>query len=151
MSNVATQARRLRILIISRLLIGASLLFYAQYVFPIEKVVFYAIIAFISFLSSIYVFWLVSKKRLELLAYFQIICDLLLESILIYYTGGVDSLFAGIYVLTILSAGLIVAPLASFYVAAGSAFCFVGTMLLVYFRWIPASFIFPSPALGFKR
>ena len=145
------QAKRLRTLVIARLFIGASLLFYAQYVFPIERVVFYAIIALISILSVFYVAWLLAGKYLRPLAYVQICCDLVLESLLIYYTGGVDSLFAAIYVLSILSAGLILSPESSFYVAAGSMFCFVGAALLVYFRYRLLPIPFPNPAFGTNR
>ena len=113
---------------------------------------FYAIIAIISALSVFYVLWLLSARQLRLLAYVQIACDLILESALIYYTGGVDSLFAGVYVLSILSAGSVLSPRASFYVAAGSAFCFVGTVLAVYFRWISFRAMLPNlPEYGVKR
>ena len=146
------QVRRLRTLVISRLFIASFLLFYAQFVFPIEGILFYTVIAVISGLSIFYVLWLLSAKRLRLLAYIQIACDLVLESALIYYTGGVDSLFAGVYVLSILSAGSVLSPRASFYVATGSAVCFVGTVLTVYFRWMPFQEVLPNlPIYGVKR
>lgn len=129
---------RLRVLIIARLLIGACLLFYAQFVFPIEEIVFYSIIGLISVLSIVYVFWLISGFRLVQLAWIQIASDLILESILIYYTGGVDSLFGSVYVLSILSAGLVLSPGSSFYVAAGSSLYFIATVILVQRRWCPS-------------
>ena len=89
---------------IARLFIAAVFLFYAQFVFPKERILFYAIIAVGSCLSVIYVLWLLSAKQLQMLAWFQIVCDLLLESALVGYTGGADSLFATIYILSILSA-----------------------------------------------
>jgi two-component system sensor histidine kinase PilS (NtrC family) len=116
---------RLRILIIARLFIAAFFLFYAQHVFSIEDLVFYLVIVVTTLLSAGYVFWLSVGYGLKILAWFQILCDLILESILVYYTGGADSLFAAIYVLTILSAGLIVSPAASFFVAAGSSVSFL--------------------------
>ena len=118
-------------MIISRLLIAAFLLFCAQFVFPAEGITFYAIIASISVISVVYVFWLIWGKYLRLLGYVQIACDLILESGLIYYTGGADSLFATIYVLSILSAGPIISPIASFYVATGSSVCFIATVILL--------------------
>ncbi len=144
--------KRLRVLIISRLLIGAALLVYAQFVFPIEAIVFYSIIALISLLSVFYVLWLVTGVNLNKLAWIQIGCDLVLESLLIYYTGGVDSLFASIYILSILSAGLILSPTSSFYMAAGSSLCFIGTVMLVYRRWFPTfKILFPRPAFVIQR
>src|SRR3989338_9115371 len=135
MLPLAIQVKRLRILIVSRLFIAAFLLFYAQFVFSVEAIVFYGIIAFISGLSVFYVFWLLYGKYLRFLAYFQIVCDLFLESLLIYYTGGVDSLFSTVYVLSILSAGIVLTPAASFFTAVGSTLCYIGTILLIYARW----------------
>ncbi|OGW85489.1 MAG: hypothetical protein A3C35_05900 [Omnitrophica bacterium RIFCSPHIGHO2_02_FULL_46_11] len=127
--------KRFRVLIISRLFLAAFLLFYAQFVFPAEGITFYATIASISVLSIFYIFWLIWGRYLKLFGYVQIACDLILESILIYYTGGADSLFATIYVLSILSAGPIISPLASFYVATGSSICFIATVLLLSSGW----------------
>lgn len=152
MTDLAVLTKRLRVLIISRLLIGACLLFYAQFIFSIEVIVFYSIIALISFLSVLYVLWLVSGTHLNKLAWIQIGCDLILESLLIYYTGGVDSLFASIYVLSILSAGLILSPTSSFYMATGSSICFIATVLLVYHRWFPSfKILFPRPVFIIER
>lgn len=147
MAVLAVLIKRLRVLIISRLLIGACLLFYAQFIFPVEAIVFYLIIALTSVLSALYVLWLMTGVNLNQLAWIQISCDLILESLLIYYTGGVDSLFASIYVLSILSAGLILSPTSSFYMATGSSICFIATVILVYHRWLPPFLLlFPKPA-----
>lgn len=152
MPIVTIQVKRLRILVISRLFIASFLLFYAQFIFPVEGMLFYSIIAIISVLSIFYVLWLLCARRLRLLAYVQIACDLILESALIYYTGGVDSLFAGVYVLSILSAGSVLSPRASFYVATGSALCFVGTILAVFFHWVPFQMVLPNlPEYGVRR
>lgn len=149
MLPLAIQVKRLRILIVSRLFIAAFLLFYAQFVFSVEAIVFYGIIAFISGLSVFYVFWLLYGKYLRFLAYFQIVCDLLLESFLIYYTGGVDSLFSAVYVLSILSAGIVLTPAASFFTAVGSTLCYIGTLLLIYARWSVLEL--PRPLFGNER
>ncbi|MBI1978403.1 MAG: hypothetical protein HYS55_06580 [Candidatus Omnitrophica bacterium] len=149
MNVPAIQRKRLRTLIISRLFLGAFLVFCAQFVFTVEAVVFYALIALISTLSIFYVIWLLSGKSLELLAMVQVVCDLILESILIYYTGGVDSLFGSIYVLTILSASLVLSPKASFLAAVGSAICFIATILSVFLEWTPPrNAFFPQPLIG---
>src|SRR3989338_106532 len=137
MTTLGILSNRLRVLIIARLFIAACLLFYVQEVFFVQTAVFYALIAAISVLSAFYLFWLLSAKGLNGLAFFQVAGDLLLESILIFYTGGADSIFAGIYVLSILSSGFILFPQTSFYVAVGSSICYVGTILAVYFNWMP--------------
>ncbi len=148
-TTVAVLVKQLRVLIISRLLIGACLLFYAQFIFPVEGIVFYSIIALISILSVFYVLWILTGKKLVALAWIQISCDLMLESLLIYYTGGVDSLFAVIYVLSILSAGLIISPIASFITAGGSAICFIAAVILVHHRWFPSvKILLPRPVFN---
>jgi two-component system sensor histidine kinase PilS (NtrC family) len=128
---------RLRILIISRIFIAAFFLFYAQRVFPIEELIFYSVIVATVFLSAFYVIWLSVGRGLQILVWLQIVCDLILESVVVYYTGGADSLFATIYILSILSAGLIVSPAASFYVASGSAVSFLLAVFLEPVEWIP--------------
>lgn len=136
--------RKLRTLIIARLFIATLLLFCIQYVFQINAIVFYAIIALTALLSVVYVLWWMVGKGLRLLAHVQIVMDLLLESILVYYTGGVDSVFANIYMLTILSAAIVLSPAASFYFAGASSLFFIGTILtnegFLLARWIPAPF-----------
>ena len=149
MLPLALQVKRLRILMVSRLFIAAFLLFYAQFVFSVEAIVFYGIIAFISVLSIFYVGWLLYGRFLRFLAYFQIVCDLFLESLLIYYTGGVDSLFSTVYVLSILSAGIVLTPAASFFTAVGSTLCYTGTILLIYGRWLVPEL--PRPLFGNAR
>ena len=130
MLPVNVLVNRLRVLIFARLFIAAFFLFYAQRVFPTDALVFYSVIVATTLLSAFYVLWLSAGKGLRILAWFQIVCDLILESALVYYTGSADSLFASIYILTILSAGLIIAPAASFYVAAGSSVSFLLAVFL---------------------
>ncbi|MBI4387928.1 MAG: GHKL domain-containing protein [Candidatus Omnitrophica bacterium] len=131
------RTQRIRVFIILRLFIAALLLFLAHYVFKLEILIFYYLIAAISVLSLIYLGWLIYGKGLTFLMWIQIIFDLLLETALVYYTGGVDSLFAPIYVLSILSAGMFIAPWSSFLVAGLSSFLFSGLVILNYFRGIP--------------
>ena len=130
MLPVNVLVNRLRVLIFARLFIAAFFLFYAQRVFPTDALVFYSVIVATTLLSAFHVLWLSVGQGLRILAWFQIVCDLILESALVYYTGSADSLFASIYILTILSAGLIIAPAASFYVAAGSSVSFLLAVFL---------------------
>ncbi len=147
MLPINTLITRLRILIISRVFIAAFFLFYAQFIFRVEELVFYSVIVMTALLSAFYVIWLSLGQGLRILAWFQILCDLILESVVVYYTGGADSLFATIYVLSILSAGLIISPVASFYVAFGSSASFLLAVYLEPFEWAP----FPSSWLTARR
>ncbi|MBI4394782.1 MAG: hypothetical protein HY583_01155 [Candidatus Omnitrophica bacterium] len=140
---VAIFIKRLRVLTIARLLIATVFLFCAQFIFPKDRTLFYALIAACSILSIIYILWLLSTKKLVLLAWIQVLLDLVLESALVAYTGGVDSLFATVYVLSILSAGYILSPVASFYIATGSSICFIAITFFDYANWIPSGFFAP--------
>ncbi|MBI4358773.1 MAG: GHKL domain-containing protein [Candidatus Omnitrophica bacterium] len=137
----AILSKRLRTLIMARLFIAAFFLFHAQFVFPAEKILFYAIIALISVLSAIYMAWLITARNLLLLAYVQMVCDLVLESALVYFTGGVDSIFANVYMISILTAGAVLSPRASFAVALGSSVCFAVSVYLNNAFWAPSDLV----------
>ena len=142
---------RLRILIMARLFIGTFFLFYAQFVFHVERIIFYGIIAAISLLSAFYLLWLISGIYLRGLALTQIFCDLILESVIVYYTGGADSLFAPIYILSILSAGFLLSPGTSFYVAVASSICFVAVVLPGHFHWSFPLLLPPDPEFNGRQ
>lgn len=145
-TNIST--KRLRVLMMARLFIATLVLFYAQFVFPLVRTVFYAFIAAVAILSVFFLLWLVRGCRLRLLCLMQIACDLILESALIYYTGGAESLFASVYVLSILSAGFVLMPSASFYVAGASSMLFLGTMLATHYAIVPDLAFFPRPSFA---
>ena len=125
MPYIPDQARRLRTLIIARLFIATFLLFYAQFIFNVERIVFYAIIAAASVLSVIYLIWWLSGRNFRFLAYLQIGLDLVLESLLVYYTGGVDSIFTTVFILSILAATIVLSPEAGFYFAVAGSISFI--------------------------
>lgn len=137
---------RIRAFIILRLFIVTLLLFLANYVFRIETLIFYYIIAAVCVLSVVYLLWLIYAKRLGFLMWLQIVGDTLLETILIYYTGGVDSLFAPIYVLSIISAGILIVPWASFIFAGFCSVLFSGLVVLNQGGMVPKIFPAVNPA-----
>ena len=98
---------RLKKLILFRLLF-ATLLLYAPAVFSdIDSAVFLGAAVFICLISAIYVIWLVTRRRLQGLAILQMVGDGILETYLVYFTGGAESAFASLYVLSILEGALV--------------------------------------------
>ena len=98
---------RLKKLILFRLLF-ATLLLYAPAVFSdIDSAVFLGAAVFICLISAIYVIWLVTRRRLQGLAILQMVGDGVLETYLVYFTGGAESAFASLYVLSILEGALV--------------------------------------------
>lgn len=99
---------RLKKFMLVRLFFGALLL-YEPLVFPATATdyVFYGGSVFVCFSSVFYLLWYLTSRWLRGLALTQIFVDVLLETYLVFYTGGPESLFAIFYVLTILSAALV--------------------------------------------
>ena len=109
MKNTAvTISEKLKWLILLRLLLTTIFFVVGNLVFAIEKVNFYLIIAGIYLISLIYLLWLAQKRFLMGLAVVQIVIDIAIETVVIGVTGGIESLFIVLYVLSILSASLVI-------------------------------------------
>src|SRR5262245_17411017 len=67
----------------------------------------------------------------------QIYLDILLETLLIYVTGGTFSLFAFIHLFSILATSIVVAPRRSFVTAAVSVLCHGFLLDMQFYRVIP--------------
>ncbi len=78
--------------------------------------------------------WLGASTRF---AEVQIYFDVVLETALIYVTGGAFSLFAFIYLFSILATSIVVAPRRSFVTAAVSVLCHGILLDLQFYRVIP--------------
>lgn len=120
MKNTAvTISEKLKWLILLRLLLTTIFFVVGNLVFAIEKVNFYLIIAGIYLISLIYLLWLAQKRFLMGLAVVQIVIDIAIETVVIGVTGGIESLFIVLYVLSILSASLVISAPAGIGAAAG--------------------------------
>jgi len=71
--------------------------------------------------------------NLTLFSYVQVIGDVLLMSGLIYYTGGLDSPFTFLYILTILAAGFLLLRRGNFIIAALAGICYGSIIDLQYY------------------
>jgi two-component system sensor histidine kinase PilS (NtrC family) len=78
--------------------------------------------------------WLGASVRF---AEVQVYLDVLLETALIYVTGGTFSLFAFIYLFSILATSIVVAPRRSFVTAAVSVLCHGFLLDMQFYRVIP--------------
>ncbi len=75
-------------------------------------------------------------QNLKRFAYVQIIFDVLAVTVLIYLSGGVDSIYSFLYMPVIMSAAVLLMKQGSIWIASVSTLCY-GTMLdLQYFDWI---------------
>ncbi len=143
-----TEHQRIRTFIIFRLFIATLLLFLGHFVFKSEMLLFYYIIAALSISSLIFLVWLLYGGFLRTLNWVQVFFDLIVATVLINFTGGVDSMFAPIYVLSIIGVGMVISPASSFVVAVLSSILFslmASTNLFSFFH-----FPFDSLSFSFK-
>jgi len=92
------------------LLLGASIIIQVretQTYFGNIQTSHYAIIAAIYFLTFIYAILLKRLRDLVRFAYVQLLVDTLLVTIIIYVTGGIESIFSFLYILTIINGSII--------------------------------------------
>lgn len=103
-------AQRVKKLILIRLLCASLLLYTPHSIFTSSAVtafMIYLALILICALSVFYILWYLTKRRLEVLARFQIGFDVFLISFLLYFAGGSESVLAIFYPLSILAAALI--------------------------------------------
>jgi two-component system, NtrC family, sensor histidine kinase PilS len=103
--------------------------------FPLAPVL--ALLAVSYLLSAVYLVLLGRVRNPVRLAEVQIYGDIILQTILIYLTGGPYSVFPFLYLVSILTASIVVAPRESFGVATLAVFMH-GLMLgAQFYRWLP--------------
>jgi two-component system sensor histidine kinase PilS (NtrC family) len=119
------------------LLMGATVIVqvrdtaFFRYVSPVY---FYALIGITYGLTLAYALLLQRLRSLKSFAYAQILGDVFFITLLIYFTGGVSSIFSWLYLFAIFSAGTILYRRGGLLVASASSILY-GTLLdLEYFR-----------------
>ncbi len=99
--------------------------------------VFYKILFLIFFLSLIYAFFIKNKLYLRTIAIFQITIDLILVSLIVAYTGGIDSPLIFFYAFVMMGAGRLFGKNGA-YIGMALSIIFLGFVFLAqYFRFYP--------------
>ncbi|NIO05145.1 MAG: PAS domain-containing protein, partial [Proteobacteria bacterium] len=132
--------RRLRVLMAARvlfvsLLLGASVLSQmgeGKTLLITPNDALYIVIGVTYFLTIIYVLLLRRIKHVHRFAYGQIFFDAIFITILVYLTGGVDSLFPLAYVFSIISASFILSKRGTYIIASISAVFYAASLGLEY-------------------
>lgn len=132
--------QKIKSLIIARLLIGTTLLLGTA--IPLEVSGFYSVSRFlfplvtsILVLTIIYSGLLNIVSNLRMHAYIQLIGDIILETVIIMATGGIESPFSILYVITIIVASYIIPRRGSFTTAIFISIVFGGIVLCQYQGW----------------
>ena len=92
----------------------------------------YLLLASVYFISIIYAFLLRYLKNITLQAYIQILVDTLMITALIYSTGGIESIFSFLYILSIFSGSILLYRRGGM-IAASSSSIFYGLLLDLHY------------------
>ena len=135
--------------VVVTLLLGATAVFQikeSQVLLYASPLYLYFLIGFTYALTLIYAFLLQRIKRLKEFAYGQILGDVLFVTLLIYFTGGIESIFSWVYLFSIFSASTILYRRGGLLVASASSILY-GMLLALEFHQVilPLGGRIPSP------
>jgi two-component system, NtrC family, sensor histidine kinase PilS len=141
--EIITLKRKLKALIVFRvifvtLFFGSSILIWGLERFPHIHSLTYLIIA-LYIATIVYSLLLERIRNLFLFGYVQLVLDVFSELFLIYFTGGIDSLFSFTLVLTILASSIILNKRAGFIVATLSSILYGSLVNLQLYDYLPAT------------
>ncbi len=127
----------LRLLFIS-VLLGASIVIQARETrtyFGDIQTIHYLLIATIYFLTFVYIILFKLLKNLSQQAYLQLLIDTFFVTAIIYSTGGIDSIFSFLYILTIINASIILYRRGGMIIASSSSILY-GLLLDLHYYGI---------------
>ena len=135
--------------VVVTLLLGATAVFQikeSQILLYASPLYLYFLIGITYALTLVYAFLLQRVKRLEEFAYGQILGDVIFVTLLIYFTGGIESIFSWVYLFSIFSASTILYRRGGLLVASASSILY-GTLLVLEFYQVilPSGSGIPSP------
>jgi len=111
---------------------------------PFSMAPLYFLLFLTFFFSLIFSLLLNRVRQLQLFCYVQIGCDLLLETGLIHYTGGLESAFSFIYIFSIIAAASLLQRRGSLLVASASSILYGGLINLEFYGILPHIGLFES-------
>ena len=104
----------------------------------------YFLITLIYFLTFIYIVALKYTKKLFKFAYLQLLIDTIFITAIIYTTGGIESIFSFLYLLNIISGGIILYRYGGMIIASFSSILYGAFLDLSYYGLInPIGYRFP--------
>ena len=92
----------------------------------------YILLAVIYFTNIVYIFLIKYLGRIRLQAYFQLFFDTIFSTFFIYATGGIDSIFSFLFILNIISGGIILSRKGGILIASASSILY-GLMLDLHY------------------
>ena len=98
----------------------------------------YVVIGATYALTLIYAFLCRRIKNLVPFAYVQIILDLVYVTLIVYITGGIDSIFSFLYILSIINASILLYRQGGLLIASLSSVCYGACITLEYWGILPS-------------
>jgi len=138
--------RRLKLLIVSRVLILSAFLLVTLFLGTIKSIIFisrdvlhaiYAVIIAMYILSIVYTLLLRKKKYFQINIYFQLSVDIALVSFLVYLTGSIGSNYSLLYTLVIIYAAIFLGRRGALIFASACSIAYGLVLDLEYFGVIP--------------
>jgi two-component system sensor histidine kinase PilS (NtrC family) len=118
------------------LLLGSAFLFRVDYFYAQPKAISYYII-FLYSLTIVYSLLLGRVKNLFLFGYAQLVGDALSVIALIYITGGVESLFSFVLILTVMSSSIVLNKKAGYVIASLNSILYGVLLDLQFYNLLP--------------
>ncbi len=87
-------------------------------------------------MSIFYIFWLNQRKYLVVLSYFQTLADTVLVTVIVFVTGGFQSIFTFLYLVVIIYTSMLLLQRGSFVIATLSSLQYGLLIELEYFKII---------------
>ncbi len=112
---------------------------YERLTYPSGLAYFIAVLYFLTIVYALVLRWISSERQYIRFAYVQVIEDIISEAILFYMTGGIASLFAFLFPLSIISAGILLDRRACYITAALSSILYGITLDLQFYKIISIS------------
>lgn len=131
----------IRVIVVT-ILLGSFYIFrigYDKLDHPAAFSYFIAAIYLLSILYALNLRWIKKDFQFITLAYVQIVFDVIAETGLIYLTGGIESMFAFMFPLSILSAGIVLNRRACYITATLSSILYGLLLDLQFYNIIPTS------------
>lgn len=139
MANLSSDVRTLiavRVVVITSLLLAVLLIQYtANNILPINYLYLTAGLTYALTLVYIMVGKLVASRKVNL--YIQTAGDLVVETVLVYFTGGLDSPFSFLYLVSIINASMLLFRRGGLFTASGAVILYGGVADLMYYNIIP--------------
>ncbi|MGZ8832589.1 MAG: two-component system sensor histidine kinase NtrB [Thermoanaerobaculia bacterium] len=139
MSAIPTDARMLiavRVIVVTTLILAALIIQYTVHEFlPINYIYLIAGLTYGLTLVYIAIGRLINSRHINLMI--QMGGDLLVETLLVYFTGGLDSPFSFMYLVSIITAAMLLYRRGGLMAASGAVILYGGLADLIYYGVLP--------------